>query len=184
MAQARCLINYNHLNIPFVKHDWHFWRRVSPGLMVCIIISCLCSIFMCGIAPKLQREFAWALYQGVSPVTKVQRRYRAYQVCAPNFTFTQATPYLYHFADLPCFPQVHALLRLCLCTRLRHHQRSLYSTRVSFDLVYHTCRPSASGFCSLLYSEREKDWDVRYLGKSCACEIGSSLTLSSSFMQP
>lgn len=95
-AQARALINYNQYNIPFVKHDWHFWRRVSPGLIICAVVSSLCSVFICAITPKLYREFAWALYQDVSPDTRVQRKYMVYQVWAPDFVFTQAAPCLSH----------------------------------------------------------------------------------------
>ncbi|USP72783.1 hypothetical protein yc1106_00057 [Curvularia clavata] len=89
-AQARAVTNWNQYHIPLAKPDWPFWRRVSPGLIVCAVVSCLCSIFMCGIAPKLYREFAWALYQDVSPDTKVQRKYMFYQI---YLVFLKYTPY-------------------------------------------------------------------------------------------
>lgn len=181
-AQARALRGYNQYHIPFVKRDWHFWQRVSPGLMVCTIVSSLCSAFMCAIAPKLYREFAWALYQDVSPDTRVQKKYMVYQVCALEVIFTQLVLCLHYSAGLPCFPQVHALLYLCLSNCLRFHQCTLCSARVLFDHVHHTRRPFASGFGRVLCSERKTNRNVRYLGESCAPHIRVSLTLSSSFM--
>lgn len=182
-AQAQALRGYNQYMKPFVDRDFHFWRRVSPGLMVCAIVSSLCSTLMCAIAPKLYREFAWALYQDVSPDTRIQRKYMVYQVSALDSVYIQIAAYLYHSADIPCFPQVHALVHLCLSDHLRDHQRTLYSARVFSDNEYHTRRPSASSFGSVLCSERKTDCDAGYIGKFCSLRITISLTFGSSFMQ-
>jgi len=80
----------NHL----VKVDWPFWDKVSPGLMVCTIQTCICSAVLCGLAPGLYREFSWALYQHVSPDRKIQNKYFVYQVSYGNPSIVRGCLYL------------------------------------------------------------------------------------------
>lgn len=93
-AQADAMAGYNGSNIPFVKQDWRFWQRVSPGLVVCTVVSSLCSAIMCVVAVKLYREFSWALYQNVSPDTGVQKKYMVYQVSAHDCALVDQVPCL------------------------------------------------------------------------------------------
>ncbi|EMD92149.1 hypothetical protein COCC4DRAFT_131127 [Bipolaris maydis ATCC 48331] len=89
-ASAKAAVGYNGMNLPFVKRDWEFWRRVSPGLIVCAVTSCTCSTVMCLVAMKLYREFSWALYQDVSPDMAIQWKYMCYQI---YLVFLKYTPY-------------------------------------------------------------------------------------------
>lgn len=79
-AAADVILGYDQYHTPFAKLDWPFWKKVSPGLMVCTTMTCICSAFMCGLASGLYREFSWALYQHVSPDKKTQTKYFVYQV--------------------------------------------------------------------------------------------------------
>ncbi|KNG45990.1 glycoside hydrolase family 30 protein [Stemphylium lycopersici] len=40
-SQARALVGHDMYNTPFAKNDWHFWQRVSPGLTVCAVMTCV-----------------------------------------------------------------------------------------------------------------------------------------------
>jgi hypothetical protein len=84
-ASARAAVGFNGKNLPFAKRDWEFWGRVSPGLIVCAVVSCTCSTVMCFVSMKLYREFAWALYQDVSPDMAIQWKYMYYQVRIRNY---------------------------------------------------------------------------------------------------
>lgn len=87
-ARDRLIVGANLAKLPFAKVDRHFWQRVSPGLIVCIAVSCICSTSMCGLAYGLHKEFSWALYQHVSPDVKTRRRYFSYQVYLVILKFT------------------------------------------------------------------------------------------------
>ena len=83
-STAQLITDEDQYHTPLVKVDWPFWKKVSPGLMVCTIQTCICSLVMCGLAPGLYREFSWALYQHVSPDKKIQNKYFVYQVSYRN----------------------------------------------------------------------------------------------------
>lgn len=86
-ANDRILVGYNMYNLPFAKNDRHFWKHISPGLIVCIVLSCVCSVAMSILAFGLHREFAWAIYQHISPDKKTRNRYFGYQVSSSVFHF-------------------------------------------------------------------------------------------------
>jgi hypothetical protein len=79
-ANARILINTDMYGTPFAKYDWRFWEHVSPALITCLVVSCVSTVAMCGLAYGLYQEFSWALYEHVSPDRKMRARYFAYQV--------------------------------------------------------------------------------------------------------
>lgn len=100
---------------PFAK-DWKFWEHVSPALITCLIVSCICSLTMCGCAIWLTREFSWALYEEVSPDRKMRSRYFAYQVSWLFITPDKPTD---PSSGVPRRAQVHPILhrRLRPCLR-------------------------------------------------------------------
>jgi hypothetical protein len=83
-AAAEIIVAYDMHGTPFADLDWPFWKKTSIGLMVCAVVTCVCSAIMCGLARGLYREFSWALYQHVSPDRKIQNKYFVYQVSNSN----------------------------------------------------------------------------------------------------
>ncbi|OAL46339.1 hypothetical protein IQ07DRAFT_146909 [Pyrenochaeta sp. DS3sAY3a] len=79
-ANTRILKGYNMYFLPFAKNDRNFWLHVSPALIVCIIVSCLCSVAMFVLAFALHREYAWAIYQHITPDKNFRYRYLTYQI--------------------------------------------------------------------------------------------------------
>ena len=79
-ANARILTGYDMYQTPFAKNDWRFWEHVSPALFVCLVVSCVSSVMMCGLAYALCREFSWTLYEQISPDRRIIKRYLSYQV--------------------------------------------------------------------------------------------------------
>ncbi|KAK1910643.1 hypothetical protein P3342_008522 [Pyrenophora teres f. teres] len=104
-AVATIMITHDMYNTPFAKLERPFWKRTSPGLMVCTSLTCVCSAVMCGLAPGLYREFRWALYQHVSPDRRVQRKYFVYQV---YLVLLKYTPYfIFAFVFIFAIINVH-----------------------------------------------------------------------------
>ncbi|EOA84372.1 uncharacterized protein SETTUDRAFT_21723 [Exserohilum turcica Et28A] len=87
-AQADALRNYDMHNTPFAKNDWGFWQHVSPALITCIAVSCLCSAITCILAIQLHREFSWSLYQHISPDLDIQNKYMVYQIYLVTLKYT------------------------------------------------------------------------------------------------
>lgn len=81
-ANSRIRVGEDMYKTPFAKRDWHFWTHVSPALITCIVVSCVCSTAMCVLVIGLTREFSWKLYEQVSPDLTMRRRYFVYQVRA------------------------------------------------------------------------------------------------------
>lgn len=82
-ASRRILRGYNMYFLPFAKNDRNFWQYVAPALVVCIVVSCLCSMAMYVLAYALHREYAWAIYQHITSDKNFRYRYLTYQVCVP-----------------------------------------------------------------------------------------------------
>ncbi|KAI4636368.1 hypothetical protein J4E83_001323 [Alternaria metachromatica] len=87
-AVSRILVNHDRYGTPFADVDWPFWKKISPGLMVCTVVTCVSSAIMCWLARGLYREFSWALYQHVSPDKKIQTKYAVYQIYLVLLKFT------------------------------------------------------------------------------------------------
>jgi hypothetical protein len=124
-AAARIIINYDMYGTPFADLDWPFWKKISPGLMVCTVVTCVSSVVMCWLARGLYREFSWALYQHVSPDKTIQNKYAVYQVRLP---LPLLPAYTHTCTDLSCFAQVYALLRLRFHIHIRFHRRPFRGT--------------------------------------------------------
>lgn len=73
------LVNHDMYGTPFAKNDIPFWQDGASALVVCIILSWICSVSMCALAYWLHIEFAWVLYEHVSPNVKARSRYMVYQ---------------------------------------------------------------------------------------------------------
>lgn len=82
-ARDRIIVGFNMHYIPFAKNDWKFWEHVHPGLITCMVVSCVCTVSMCILAFALHKEFVWAIYKQVSPDIKMRKRYTCYQVGLP-----------------------------------------------------------------------------------------------------
>ncbi|KAJ4357705.1 uncharacterized protein N0V89_002281 [Didymosphaeria variabile] len=133
-ANARILINHDMYGTPFAKYDWKFWDHVSPALITCIVISCLSSVAMCGLAYGLYREFSWALYEQVSPDRKMRLRYVAYQVYLVILKFTPffiiAFILLYDLVDVHYEEPEFSLTMAIIPAALIHVGLAIYFVRI------------------------------------------------------
>ena len=71
-------------NKPLVKLDVNVWMMIRPALMASIAVVGACSVAMCGLAYKLHRQFAWALYKDINADSSLRARYLVYQVRSPR----------------------------------------------------------------------------------------------------
>ncbi|KAH6613029.1 hypothetical protein C7974DRAFT_322330, partial [Boeremia exigua] len=62
--------------------------HVSPGLVVCAAVLCVCSATMYWLAFALHREYAWAIYQHINPDRETSNRYFTYQIYLVILKFT------------------------------------------------------------------------------------------------
>ncbi|KAL1639335.1 hypothetical protein SLS58_008048 [Diplodia intermedia] len=65
---------------PLVDLDIDIWIQIHPALIASIAVFAACSLAMCGLAYKLHKQFAWALYKDISADTSLRTRYLVYQV--------------------------------------------------------------------------------------------------------
>ncbi|KAF2017845.1 hypothetical protein BU24DRAFT_449430 [Aaosphaeria arxii CBS 175.79] len=85
---GRILINTDMYGFPFAQAEIPFWANSAPTLIVCIVVACVCTSAMVGLAYGLHIEFAWALYKNVSPDMKMRNRYLVYQIYLVLLRFT------------------------------------------------------------------------------------------------
>lgn len=72
--------NHDAQNKPLVKLDVNIWAQIHPALIAFIAVFAACSVAMCGLAYKLHKQFAWALYKDINADTSLRTRYLIYQV--------------------------------------------------------------------------------------------------------
>ncbi|KAB2110250.1 hypothetical protein AG0111_0g1071 [Alternaria gaisen] len=146
-AADRILLNHDQFGTPFADFDWPFRQKVSIGLMVCLVVTCVCSVIMCWLARGLYREFSWALYQHVSPDRKIQTKYMIYQIylvllkLTPYFVF--AFIFIYAFIDVHYVEPEFSLTLSILPATLIHVAIAVYFVRherrigMGFALLLH-----------------------------------------------
>lgn len=145
-AVSRILVNHDMYGTPFADVDWPFWKKISPGLMVCTVVTCVSSAIMCLLARGLYREFSWALYQHVSPDKKIQTKYAVYQVRLASSSLPDHT---HTSTDIPRASQVYTLLRLRVHNLLRFHRRPFPGARVLIDDLNHPGYSCTCGYRSI-----------------------------------
>ncbi|KAF2143971.1 uncharacterized protein K452DRAFT_223966 [Aplosporella prunicola CBS 121167] len=67
-------------NKPLVKLDQDIWVEIGPCLLVCTIITGICTLAMWGFTYRLHKEFAWAIYKHVSADLHMRSRFLTYQI--------------------------------------------------------------------------------------------------------
>ncbi|EOD43537.1 hypothetical protein UCRNP2_9767 [Neofusicoccum parvum UCRNP2] len=91
-------------NKPLVKLDVNVWMMIRPALMASIAVVGACSVAMCGLAYKLHRQFAWALYKDINADSSLRTRYLVYQIFLVlmklSFYFLVAFVIIYGFVDV------------------------------------------------------------------------------------
>ncbi|KAF5002757.1 hypothetical protein FGRMN_155 [Fusarium graminum] len=65
-------------NNPFVNIDKAYWKTASSMANTCIAVSIIGSICLCVLGFFLQIEFAWSVYEHISPDIKMKARHVKY----------------------------------------------------------------------------------------------------------
>ncbi|KAB2574088.1 hypothetical protein BFW01_g1419 [Lasiodiplodia theobromae] len=96
--------NHDAQNKPLVKLDVNIWAQIHPALIAFIAVFAACSVAMCGLAYKLHKQFAWALYKDINADTSLRTRYLIYQVFLVlmklSFYFLVSFVIIYGFVDV------------------------------------------------------------------------------------
>ena len=156
-ANARITKGYNMFNKPFAKNERNFWQNIAPGLIVCIAVSCACSVSMIVLVFGLHRQFAWALYKHVSPDKRIQDRYFVYQVSL-QIHLGNAKYLIYYRYTLSCSSSPHSSF-LLLFSFTALSMSILWS--LNFHWLWASCRSRSYIShlpCTLSGTSRELEW--------------------------
>ncbi|KAF4980282.1 hypothetical protein FDECE_17911 [Fusarium decemcellulare] len=78
-AVDRIIPGHDMYGTPFAKLERPFWKEARPLLLGCLAVFSACSLLMCILACYLHVEFAWSLYEHISPDVKMKARHQRYQ---------------------------------------------------------------------------------------------------------
>ncbi|KAF4452116.1 hypothetical protein F53441_5049 [Fusarium austroafricanum] len=77
-AAGRVSKGYDMYRTPFADNRKPFWAIAKPISITCVAFSSACSLCMCLMAFYLHMEFAWSLYEHISPDLKMTARHVKY----------------------------------------------------------------------------------------------------------
>ncbi|KAF9872933.1 hypothetical protein CkaCkLH20_09443 [Colletotrichum karsti] len=105
-ANDRIVSGYDMYHHPFAKDAHSFWNIAHPVSITSTAVSAVCSIAMIVIATRLHVEFAWSVYEQISPDMRMKRRHKQYE--QTFLVFLKISPlFIILFVIVYSFVEVH-----------------------------------------------------------------------------